>query len=60
VPNAFLNQISLQSDEMSNERQPLLISDADQHSTSPRPDLRNSPENIIVDGAEDEKIIEGE
>lgn len=33
---------------MNNERQPLLLN----HDTIPRPDIRDSPENIILDGNE--------
>jgi len=35
---------------MNNERQPLLHQDVEQHRSIARPDLRNSPENVIVDG----------
>lgn len=35
---------------MSSERSPLLHHDVEQHRIIPRPDLRNSPENVVVDG----------
>jgi hypothetical protein len=37
---------------MSTERSPLLHHDVEQHRNIPRPDIRNSPENVIVDGNE--------
>lgn len=36
---------------MNTERQPLLLhQDVEQHRSVPRPDVRNSPQNVIVDG----------
>lgn len=37
---------------MSSERSPLLHQEVTQQRSAPRPDLRNSPENVIVDGSD--------
>ena len=44
--------------EMNNERQPLLLSN-DSEQCVPRPDIRSSPENVIVDGTEESKSPDG-
>lgn len=41
--------------EMNNERQPLLLSNENEQCAPPRPDVRSSPENVIVDGTEESK-----
>lgn len=41
--------------DMSNERQPLLLGSDTEQAAPPRPDVRNSPENVIVDGSDDFK-----
>ena len=41
--------------DMTNERQPLLLGNDTEQTSPPRPDIRNSPENVIVDGSDDFK-----
>lgn len=43
---------------MASERSPLLSQDVENHRSIPRPDLRNSPENVVVDG-NDEQSSDG-
>lgn len=54
----FLSFFQSNSFEMNNERQPLLLSNESEQ-CSPRPDLRSSPENFIVDGTEESKNLDG-
>ncbi|XP_070501979.1 proton-coupled amino acid transporter 1 isoform X1 [Chironomus tepperi] len=47
--------IESNSFDMINERQPLLLGNDTEQTVPPRPDVRNSPENVIVDGSDDFK-----
>lgn len=41
---------------MASERSPLLNHDVEQIRSIPRPDLRYSPENVVVDGNENQNL----